>query len=343
MHRSFAKLVVVVLSVLIIAVATSSAATVKNGDFEDGTLNGWNVSSDRYSSGWWTIYSGSELPISGHEGPTSIGGSSAVADEFEQMSTTLYQDVALEPGFTHQLNLKYWVQNWASDWYIPTPQSFAIGGGGGQEVVLDVIKPSALPNTTNPSDVLTTVRVPAPGDPVVTDWTDAGADLSAFAGQTVRLRFVSVANNNYMHLGLDNVSITSVDIAAPVLSRLKAAPAAFKTGSAGTSFYYSSTEASTVTASISRLSAGKRSGKKCVKPSKQLAKKKSCSLFKSVGAVAQQATAGLNEFEFNGKIGGKALPVGSYSASFVAVDASGKSSAPVTASFAVLPKSKKKK
>ncbi len=48
-----------------------------------------------------------------------------------------------------------------------------------------------------------------PGDPLLGDWAQRSADLSAFSGQTVRLTFIANAGLAYLDVHLDDVSIRS--------------------------------------------------------------------------------------------------------------------------------------
>ena len=57
------------------------------------------------------------------------------------------------------------------------------------------------------------------GDPSVSGYTTITADLSAFAGQTVRLRITEVDNSGNFSFGVDGVSVSSGGAAAiPTLS-----------------------------------------------------------------------------------------------------------------------------
>src|SRR6185295_15356019 len=113
--------------------------TVVNGGFETGNLNGWQVfnSTDK---GNWFVYSGTKTPFEeGAEGPIIIepiepiraielepieepielepvkklppfpappqGTWAAVTDERRPDTAILYQDIALEPYYSHQLTM----------------------------------------------------------------------------------------------------------------------------------------------------------------------------------------------------------------------------------------------
>ena len=106
-------LAALLVAVLIATLASSGAeaATVVNGNFESGTLNGWHVH-QAIGAGNWFAYTGTDAPI-GKKRPNPAdpvqpppqGAFAAIADEANPDSLILYQDIALEPGFSHQLSL----------------------------------------------------------------------------------------------------------------------------------------------------------------------------------------------------------------------------------------------
>jgi hypothetical protein len=55
------------------------------------------------------------------------------------------------------------------------------------------------------------------GDPLVSGYTDVSADVTQFAGQTVRLRIAEVDNQSYFQFGIDGVSVISTS-PVPTLS-----------------------------------------------------------------------------------------------------------------------------
>ncbi len=71
------------------------------------------------------------------------------------------------------------------------------------------MQPGAPLTSLSPSDILTTVFATQTGDPTSLAPTLMTADLSAFAGQTVRLRIAQVDNEYYLNTGVDDVSIAT--------------------------------------------------------------------------------------------------------------------------------------
>jgi hypothetical protein len=85
--------------------AVSTAATVTNGGFETGNFTGWTVVNQAGGSGNWFVYTGTTSPLSGFTiAAPPVGTHAAVSDQTSRGSHVLYQDVALEAGFTHTLS-----------------------------------------------------------------------------------------------------------------------------------------------------------------------------------------------------------------------------------------------
>ncbi len=87
----------------------AGAATIVNGDFETGTLQGWSVHRAT-SFGNWFAYKGTSEPIAKKRGtqpiqPPPQGTYAAIADQLNADTLVLFQDVALEPGSSHWLSL----------------------------------------------------------------------------------------------------------------------------------------------------------------------------------------------------------------------------------------------
>ena len=100
--RRWIALIAVSIAVLA-APAAAHAAIVTNGDFETGSLSGWQTQNT--GSGWFA-YSGTASPTNALSIAAPPQGSfAAVTDQSSQGTRILYQDVALEPGQTHTLSL----------------------------------------------------------------------------------------------------------------------------------------------------------------------------------------------------------------------------------------------
>jgi hypothetical protein len=88
-------------------------------------------------------------------------------------------------------------------------------------------------------------------------------------------------------------------------------------------FGYTLSEAAHVVFTVQRVLPGRKSAGTCRKPTRANRHQPRCSRFKAVGRFTQEGAAGANSRKRPGKIGGKALRVGSYRVTLVATDAAG--------------------
>lgn len=200
--------------------SSASAATVVNGDFETGTLSGWqvqNFATVPSTTNSWFAYAGTTAPTSSNPIPAPPQGKfAATSDQGGEGTHVLYQDVALEPYYTHRLSLTAYYHTYAPI-TIPAPDTLSFTGGPSettfeqpnQQYRIDVMKPTAPILSVNPADVLATVFATKVGAREEMGPTQLTADLSPFAGQTVRLRFVEVDNQFFFNAGVDAVGIAS--------------------------------------------------------------------------------------------------------------------------------------
>jgi hypothetical protein len=98
------------------------------------------------------------------------------------------------------------------------------------------------------------------------------------------------------------------------------APRSFRVGRTAT-FRFNVALAAPVTITIKRLLPGRRSKGRCVRPTKALRKAKRCTRAVRAGVLRKTAVAGDNTLAFTGRVGGKALARGSYSATLAAAGA----------------------
>jgi hypothetical protein len=219
-----AAAMVLALAALLIP-AGAGAATVVNGDFESG-LSGWQTvakGAPEDQSGWF-VYSGTESPLGEHGSGESLpsppsGSHAAITDQTGPSSDILYQEVALEPYWTHQLTMTLFYNNLAEAFAIPNPDTLSwtgepteneeVEGPANQQYRVDVMKAGTPINSVNPADILDTVFATKEGDPNSMEPTQYSVNLTPFAGQTVRLRFAMTDNQFYFNAGVDNVSILS--------------------------------------------------------------------------------------------------------------------------------------
>ena len=180
---------------------------VTNGGFETGGL-GW--STVIAGSGQWFVLSGTVAPISGSTIPGPPEGTfQAVVDQSGPGTNILYQDVTIPAGSTATLNFILWYANQAGAFANPPSLDFAVTPN--QQFRVDIMDPSAAPDDMG-AGILLSVFATVPGDPLSIPYTPISANLDAFAGQTVRLRFAEVDNQFFFTVGVDAVSIQAEPI-----------------------------------------------------------------------------------------------------------------------------------
>jgi hypothetical protein len=201
----------------LLAPSGAAGATVVNGDFESGTLAGWHVRRAT-EAGNWFAYKGTDAPIGSKRGADPVqappqGVYAGVSDEANPDTLTLYQDIALEAGESHRLSLLAYYDSYEPI-AIPTPDTLSVDdeilkGQSNQQYRIDVMKPDAPLESVDPADILRTLFRTKPGDPESLPPTRFTADLTPFAGQTVRLRIVNAVHDEVFNAGVDAVSISS--------------------------------------------------------------------------------------------------------------------------------------
>lgn len=201
----------------LLAPSGAAAATVVNGDFESGTLNGWHVRR-AIQAGNWFAYKGTDAPIGSKRGadpvqPPPQGTYAATSDQANPDTLVLYQDIALESGENHRLSLLAYYDSYEPI-AIPTPDTLSVdeevlAGQSNQQYRIDVMKPGAPIESVDPADILRTLFRTKPGDPKKLPPTKLTADLRPFAGQTVRLRIANAVHEEVFNAGVDAVSISS--------------------------------------------------------------------------------------------------------------------------------------
>ena len=201
---SFALVVTILLVVL--APTTAGAATLTNGDFETGNVTGWTV--NNVGPADWRAYSGTTAPLSGLPIPAPPQGSfAAVADQTSVSRTIMYQDVTLEPGVQHSLDFLLAYQN--SALAFATPASLDPAAAPNQQLRVDVLRAGTAVDSVASGDVLLQVFRTDVGEPLTMAFTRITANLTPFAGQTVRIRFAVVTSQDFLQAEVDDVRITT--------------------------------------------------------------------------------------------------------------------------------------
>jgi hypothetical protein len=224
--RHFSLAALLLAAVLLGVAASASAAIVANGDFEAGSLEGWTHAEQPGGEGAWFAYSRTQekggLLTPGP--PPSGEWAAGVSNSLPTPETSyLYQNVTLPPASSDRLSMYLYYSAFAPI-SVPTPNSLFTSESPlappNQQVRVDVLRPNAPLESLSPNDVLATVYASKPGDPEVLEPTVLSADLSALAGQTVRLRIAVAVQDGPMEVGVDGVTIES----SPLASTLPAPP-----------------------------------------------------------------------------------------------------------------------
>jgi hypothetical protein len=221
LSRSSRRLAVVAttlgLFAALIGAGSATAATVVNGDFETGNFEGWTVKESNPSVGWFVEEESEPLT------PPFSGTHYATSEQEAPGTAYLYQDIALEPNMSHQLQLAFGYESDAPI-TIPVPDSLTTESMfANQQARIDVVKPTAPIDSLAPEDILATLFASSESENVEGDTSEPfleprllTADLSKFAGQTVRLRASVAVTEAPLFAYLDNVSVTSSPLPQPV-------------------------------------------------------------------------------------------------------------------------------
>jgi hypothetical protein len=139
------------------------------------------------------------------------------------------------------------------------------------------------------------------------------------------------------------------DVVAPVLTSVSLSHTRFAVGPKstalvaakrrtprGTVFRFGLSEAAKVRIAIQRALPGRRSGKRCIKPTRELRRARRCTRFAGLGTLLRNAHAGANRVAFTGRLGKRALRRGQYRAVLVATDAAGNRSKAVRRAFRIV-------
>lgn len=209
----------------LLAPSGAAAAKVVNGDFESGTLQGWDVDLVNGSGDWFAYQAGTNPenangsgdPIAEKRGrplpPPPQGKFAAIADEATSETLILSQEIGLGAGLDHRLNLLAYYES-LTPLAMPAPDTLSVndevlGGQANQQYRIDVMRPGSPIESLDPADVLVPVFRSRPGMAQMLAATRLTANLSALAGQKVRLRIAVAANKDLLAGGVDDVAVES--------------------------------------------------------------------------------------------------------------------------------------
>jgi hypothetical protein len=211
------------LAALALGTGTASAATVENGNFETGDLEGWDT--DFFGPGGWTEYEGEFGPL--RQGPSASlpappqGQWGAVSYQNKPSAGFLSQVVKLERRMKHKLKFQLAYRNFN----VPgpmrrrgdfppgfhTPNHFRFGKAArpNQQFRMDVMKPDAPINSAKGKHILERVYITERGDRNNRNYRTVKEDLTDYAGEKVRLRFAFAVTEAPLNVGVDAVKIRS--------------------------------------------------------------------------------------------------------------------------------------
>jgi CubicO group peptidase (beta-lactamase class C family) len=182
--------------------------TIVVDDFESGAITGWQAVGG--GSGGWFVYSdGHKAPDPAQSDPNvpfdvpdpPQGRFAAVTDVNGPGTRILYRDLRLEGRFSLQLSVFY-----TGTGPFSSPATLAYDTPeANQQFRIDLLRPSVPIDSVAKGDVLVNVFHTSPGDPARRQPTEARVDVSAWAGQTVRLRLAGTDNQGPLRVGVDNI------------------------------------------------------------------------------------------------------------------------------------------
>ncbi len=221
MQRSISGIVRSLILVCLCASVSAAGAVelVTNGSFETNggagtnTFAGWTVSDQAGGSGSFYAQTGTTAPplnpITVPAPP--LGSFSAMTSQGSPGSHVIYQDITIPAGVTATFSAQVYVNNAATAFATPASLDYTVNPN--QQARIDIVS-TAAPLTDVGAGVLLNIYQTSVGDPAVSGYTTVTADLTPFAGQTVRLRIAEVDNQSNFSLGVDGVSVMTAAAAA---------------------------------------------------------------------------------------------------------------------------------
>jgi D-alanyl-D-alanine carboxypeptidase len=197
--------------------------TIVVDDFESGAITGWQAVGG--GSGGWFVYSdGHKAPDPAQSDPNAPfevpdppqGRFAAVTDMNGPGTRILYRDLRLEGRFTLQATIFY---TGTAPFSSPATLAYDTPEPN-QQFRIDLVRPSAPIDSVAKSDVLVNVFGTSSDDPARRQPTDVSMDVSAWAGQTVRLRLASTDNGGPLRVGVDNIRFRHIGEADGRVERL---------------------------------------------------------------------------------------------------------------------------
>jgi hypothetical protein len=214
--RTFRVLSVVMCAVLFGAThARCAIQLVNNGNFSAG-VSGWTVSNWAGGSGNWffdtvgTTTPFSDFQISGsNKSGAAAAGTYAVSDQLDPGAHALVQSFFV-PGPAQSVILSFdmFVNSYGG--HNVSPAGLDFNGQPNQHARVDLLLDGAGPFNTGPGVIqnfYTGIDTSAYNPNYFTHYSFDITSLVGGGGGTFQLRFAEVDNQNYFHMGVDNVSV----------------------------------------------------------------------------------------------------------------------------------------
>jgi len=185
----------------------SQPKTFVMDDFESGSIAAWQVVASG-AGGWFVYTDGKRAPDPAESDPNvpfdlpdpPEGKFAAVTDMNGPGTRILYRDVKLDGRFTLHLTVFY-----AGVGDFSSPQGLGHDAQANQQFRIDLVSLGAPIDSVATDDVLVNVFHTSFGDPASRRPADVSVDVSAWAGQTVRLRLAQTDNQGPLRVGVDNI------------------------------------------------------------------------------------------------------------------------------------------
>jgi D-alanyl-D-alanine carboxypeptidase len=196
-------------------------------DFESGAITGWQAVGGG-AGGWFVYADGHQAPDPAQSDPNAPfevpdppqGRFAAVTDMNGPGTRILYRDLRVEGRFTLQATIFY-----TGTGPFSSPATLAYDAPeANQQFRIDLVRPSAPIDSVAKGDVLVNLFHTSPGDPARRPPTEVSVDVSAWAGQTVRLRLATTDNQGPLRVGVDNIRFQRIGTNADGRVQLLATP-----------------------------------------------------------------------------------------------------------------------
>ena len=199
------KLSAILAGALTLAIAIPAMANVDNGSFESGDFTSWGTyNSDGFLSVSDTLPAGFCITALPSDGITD-GTYAAYYDMSGPNTLVIWQDVLVPADGIISMDLTF--SNTAGLWAWTGVLDHI--GPPNQHLRVDIMNPAAADLSMDPADIYMTVYESGDSSVFTVDKVPLSANISAWAGQTVRVRISKVDNQNCFPVAIDNVMATS--------------------------------------------------------------------------------------------------------------------------------------